>query len=310
MSPTNCSDRLDAISSSIYAPRGPPPEARDRDRAGGGVTRAAPGLNLTQSALSHQLAALEDRLGTRLFLRLGRRMALTPAGQRLVQSAGRLLEDLEKTEQEVTRLGSDRAGVLRLATECYTCYHWVPPLLRDFARKWPAVELRIIAEATRSPLEALKDGRLDLAVVSTPVRDRRFAVTPLFADELVAVMAPTHPLAGRAWLRPADFASESLILYTTPEESTAFQKFLVPAGVAPKRVSEIQLTEAIVEMVKAELGISILARWSVAPHVAAGTLRAVRLGRPGLMRKWTAASLRSSPPAPWLEDFVRLLARR
>jgi LysR family transcriptional regulator for metE and metH len=275
----------------------------------GGVTRAARRLFLTQSALSHQLAALEDRLGTRLFLRLGRRMALTPAGQRLVRSAGRLLEDLERTEQEVTRLGSDRGGVLRLATECYTCYHWVPPLLREFALKWPAVELRIVADATRRPLEALREGRLDLAVVSTPARDRRFALTPLFSDELVAVVAPGHPLAGRPWLRAADFAGENLILYTSPEESTAFQKLLVPAGVTPRQVSEIQLTEAIVEMVKAGLGISVLARWSVAPQLAAGTLRAARLGRRGLLRKWTAATLRSSPRAPWLDDFVRRIAR-
>ena len=275
----------------------------------GGVTRASRRLFLTQSALSHQLAALEERLGTRLFLRLGRRMTPTPAGQRLLQSAGKLLEDLQRTEQAVTRLGSERSGVLRLATECYTCYHWVPPLLREFARKWPAVELRIIADATRRPLDALREGRLDLAIVSTPVRDRRFTVTPLFADELVAVMAADHPLAARPWLRPSDFANEDLILYTTPEESTAFQKLLVPAGVAPRQVSEIQLTEAIVEMVKASLGISILARWSVAPQLAAGSLRAVRLGRHGLWRKWMAARLRSSPSSAWLDDFVRLLAR-
>jgi LysR family transcriptional regulator for metE and metH len=275
----------------------------------GGVTPAARRLFLTQSALSHQLATLEDRLGTRLFLRLGRRMALTPAGQRLVLSAGPLLEELQRAEREVTRLGSDRGGVLRLATECYTCYHWVPPLLREFARTWPEVELRIVADATRRPLDALKEGRLDLALVSTPVRDRRVVATPLFADELVAVMAPDHPLAGRPWLRPADFAAESLILYTAPEESTAFQKLLVPAGVAPRQLSEIQLTEAIVEMVKAGLGISILAHWSVAPQVAAGTLRAVPLGRRGLLRNWTAARLRSTPPPAWLDDFVRLLAR-
>ncbi|HEY7509140.1 MAG TPA: LysR substrate-binding domain-containing protein [Vicinamibacteria bacterium] len=275
----------------------------------GGVTRAASRLHLTQSALSHQLAGLEGRLGTRLFLRLGRRMVLTPAGQALVAAAGPLLEDLGRAEETVARIGSARAGVLRLATECYTCYHWVPPLMREFARRWPAVELRIVAEATRAPLDALAAGRLDLAVVSSPARDRRFATTPLFADELVAVMAPTHPLAGRSWLRPSDFAEENLILYTSPEESTAFQKMLVPAGVTPRQVSEIQLTEAIVEMVKAGLGVSVLARWSVAPHLAAGTLRAARLGRRGLRRRWTAATLRAAPRPEWLDAFVSLLAR-
>jgi LysR family transcriptional regulator for metE and metH len=259
--------------------------------------------------LSHQLAALEERLGTRLFLRLGRRMAPTPAGQRLVRAAGRLLEEIERAEDEVTRLGSPRAGVLRLATECYTCYHWVPPLLREFGRKWPGVELRIVAEATRRPLLALQEGRLDLAVVSSPARDRRYRFEPLFSDELVAVMAPGHPLARRAFVRAADFAGEHLILYTSPEESTAFQRLLAPAGVSPRQLSEIQLTEAIVEMVKAGLGVSVLARWSVAPQLAAGTLRAARLGRKGLLRNWTAATLRSAPRPDWLDDFVRLMER-
>ena len=275
----------------------------------GGVTRAAARLHLTQSALSHQLAGLEERLGTRLFLRLGRRMALTPAGETLVASASRLLEDLRRTEDAVTRIGSSRAGVLRLATECYTCYHWVPPLMREFARAWPAVELRIVADATRAPLQALAAGKLDLAVVSSPTRDRRFGTTPLFDDELVAVMAPTHRLATRRFLRAADFADENLILYTSPAESTAFQKMLVPAGVTPRQVSEIQLTEAIVEMVKAGLGVSILARWSVAPHLAAGTLRAARLGARGLRRRWTAATLRAGSSPEWLQAFVGLLAR-
>ena len=275
----------------------------------GGVTRAAGRLHLTQSALSHQLAGLEQRLGTRLFLRLGRKMVLTAAGQVLVASAGRLLEDLRRAEDAVVRLGSDRSGVLRLATECYTCYHWVPPLLREFQRTWPEVELRIVADATRAPLDALAAGRLDLAIVSSPARDRRFVRTPLFSDELVAVMAPSHRLAGRAWLRAADFADENLILYTSPEESTAFQKMLVPAGVTPRQLSEIQLTEAIIEMVKAGLGVSILARWSVAPHLAAGTLRAARLGPRGLLRDWTAATLRAAAPPAWLDAFVRLLAR-
>ena len=123
-------------------------------------------------------------------------------------------------------------------------------------------------------------------------------------------MAPGHPLAGRAWLRAADFAAQHLILYTSPEESTAFQKMLAPAGVTPRQLSEIQLTEAIVEMVKAGLGISILARWSVAPHLSAGTLRAARLGPRGLLRNWTAATLRAAERREWLDAFVRLMALR
>src|SRR6188768_3050571 len=118
----------------------------------GGLSRATSVLHLTESALSRQLTALEEALGARLFLRTGRRMLLTPAGERLLQSAGGVLETLRRTEEEIRRLSADGAGLLRLATECYTCYHWLPALLSDFSARHPRVELRILAEATRHPL--------------------------------------------------------------------------------------------------------------------------------------------------------------
>src|SRR5438128_9701510 len=95
----------------------------------GSLTRAGDRLHLTQSALSHQLRDIESRLGAALFLRVGRRLVLTPAGQRLLASATEILQRLEQTELDIREMGRDRAGRLRITTECYTCYHWLPPLL-------------------------------------------------------------------------------------------------------------------------------------------------------------------------------------
>jgi LysR family transcriptional regulator, regulator for metE and metH len=276
----------------------------------GGLTRATAILNLTQSALSRQLGALEESLRTRLFLRAGRRMVLTPAGEQLLGSAAGVLETLRRTEDEIRRLSADGAGLLRLATECYTCYHWLPSLLGDFSARHPKVELRILAEATREPLPALLEGRIDLAILSMPRDDRRLRQVPLFKDELVAVLPPGHRLASRAYLKAEDFADESLILYVPPENSTLVQEVLVPAGVRPVRITQIQLTEAIVEMVAAGLGVSLLARWAIAPQLEAGTLRGVRVTRRGIRRHWQATTLRAAKPASYLDEFIRLLARR
>src|SRR5947208_6674771 len=98
----------------------------------GSLTRAGDRLHLTQSALSHQLRDIEDRLGAPLFLRVGKRLVLTPAGQRLLESARDVLERLKQTEEAIRRLGQERAGVLRITTECTTCYHWLPPLLTTY----------------------------------------------------------------------------------------------------------------------------------------------------------------------------------
>src|SRR5499427_10269537 len=126
----------------------------------GSLTRAGDRLHLTQSALSHQLPDIESRLGAALFLRVGKRLVLTPAGERLLSSARDVLERLERTERDIREMGRSRAGLLRLTTECYTCYHWLPPLLMHYRRRFPRVEVRIDVDATHHPVEMLLAGKI------------------------------------------------------------------------------------------------------------------------------------------------------
>lgn len=275
----------------------------------GSVTKAGNRLHLTQSALSHQLRDAEQKLGARLFTRLNKRMLLTPAGERLLVSADNVLEEIKRAEEDIHRIALSREGVLRLSTQCYTCYHWLPSMLKLFQQKFPRVDVQIMVEATRRPLEALLDGKLDLAIVNRPLRNSKIAYKPLFHDELVAVVRPDHPLASRAHVKAQDFADQHLLVYQVPkEESTIFQKFLIPAGVSPRRVSQVQLTEAIIEMVKAGLGVSIMARWAVAPQLASGTLCAVPLSSRGFHRQWSAATLKNKSAPAYLNAFIDLLA--
>ncbi|MEO8033248.1 MAG: LysR family transcriptional regulator, partial [Acidobacteriota bacterium] len=109
----------------------------------GSLTRAGERLNLTQSALSHQLLDIEERLRTALFHRVSRKMVLTEAGQRVLTSARRILDDLARTEEDLRLYAADRRGVIRLTTECYTCYHWLPALMKQFEKTHPGIEIRI-----------------------------------------------------------------------------------------------------------------------------------------------------------------------
>src|SRR5262245_48383927 len=121
--------------------------------ASGSVTQAAAAVHLTQSAVSHQLRAIEDRLGTPLFLRLGKRMVPTAAGERILATARRVLEDLAAAEEDVRRLGASSAGVLRVCAQCNTGYHWLPPLIEAFQRSHPHVDVAIALESTAKPVQ-------------------------------------------------------------------------------------------------------------------------------------------------------------
>ena len=279
----------------------------------GSLTRAGEQLNLTQSALSHQLLDIEERLGTPLFHRLNRKMLLTEAGQRVLQSARRILEDLANTEEDLRLYATERRGVIRLTTECYTCYHWLPAVMKRFQKKHPDIEIRIEPDATDRPLEALLEGTLDLAIITCAAdaeRHRGIAVTPLFQDELLVIAAPTHRLAERDSVKARDFAEETYLTYGTLEENSVYRNVLRPAGVEPQRHVQIRLTEAMIEMVKAGMGIAVLAQWAVAPYLDSGALAGIPLTSRGYRRQWSGATLGARPMPGYLRAFLETLAEQ
>jgi len=277
----------------------------------GGQTRAARKLNLTQSALSHQLRELESRIGAPLFIRATRRMVLTPVGDRILASARRVLHEVESLERDlVAETTAGDAGVVRLATECYTCYHWLPGVVTAFRQEWPRVDVRIIAEATANPVRALLDGALDLAIVAGDVDERRLGCTSLFEDEQVVVVAPNHPLAAQAFVEPEDLRDEHLILYTThSSENSVLREVLRPAGVEPRQLTRVQLTEAIVELVKAGLGVSVLARWAIAPQLRDRSLVGIPLTKRGFHRRWWAVTRPHETAPAYQQSLLDLLGR-
>ena len=193
-----------------------------------------------------------------------------------------------------------------MCTQCHTGYGWLPRLLATFARKHPGVGVNIVADATDHPVEALLDGRVDVAILTSKVKDHRVRVRPLFMDEMVAVVARTHPLAARAWVSPRELALEHLLLYASvPEESFMLTSVLAPAGLVPARVSFIMLTEAMIAMSQAGIGVGILPRWSAEAAIASRAVVALSITRRGVRRQWAAATLRTGHGAIVAQRFHR-----
>jgi LysR family transcriptional regulator, regulator for metE and metH len=275
----------------------------------GSVTEAGRRLHVTQSALSHQLRDAEEKLGASLFLRLGKKMVLTPAGEKLLESARKVLDELQSVEAQVEGLDGGTRGVVRVSTECYTCYHWLPPVLKKFHAKFPQVEVDIVLEATARPIAALLEGKLDVAVVSCPPRNKTLRFTPACEDEMLIVMGPQHRLAASDHIQPRDLAGETVLCYPPKEESTLLLKVLRPAKIVPERIVAIPLTESMIDMASAGLGVALLARWAIGSYLQAGRVVARPLTKSGFRRRWYAATLRNQPAAPYLTEFVNLLTR-
>jgi LysR family transcriptional regulator, regulator for metE and metH len=276
----------------------------------GSVTAAGNRLHLTQSALSHQLKGAEDQLGVRLFDRTDRKMVLTAAGARLLQAANNVLAELDRAANDIQKRDAASSGLIRLSTQCYTVYHWLPPRLKLFQKRFPEVEFQLVVEATDNPFQALLEGKLDLAIVCDPIRNRKILYTPLFEDELFIIAAPEHRMAGRKYLVAEDLAGENLLIYPPKEECTVLKEILEPAGISPRRIQEMMLTEAIIEMVIAGLGVASLPGWAAAPQLASGAVIGLPLTAQGFHRTWSAAQLRDHRAPIYLKEFIRLLEQR
>jgi LysR family transcriptional regulator for metE and metH len=262
--------------------------------ATGSVTRAASMLNLTQSALSHQIREAERRLGLDLFVQGNRRMQMTPAAAVLNDEAGRILAQLERVEAAVANQGEGVRHVVRIGCGAYSAYRWLPRFMRAFQESADDIDIEVVADATQRPLNALTDRNIDIAVTSGTPQKTATRSLKLFRDELMLIMAPDHPLADRPFVVAQDLADQVYISYSDiAEKGHEYDSFLKPAQVSYRKMLKVELTEAIVELVAAGFGISILSRWAVSRYLEMGVLKAAKITRAGLFVDWHAVTRKS-----------------
>ncbi|MDC6169736.1 MULTISPECIES: LysR family transcriptional regulator [Roseateles] len=277
-------------------------------REAGNLSRAAQLLNLTQSALSHQLKGLEAHYGIGLFERKSSPLVFGAAGQRLLRLADAVLPLVDEAEREVRRLVDGSAGTLRIAVECHTCFDWLMPAMDAFRARWPEVELDIVSGFHADPVGLLHQDRAELAIVSEVDADESgVAVHPLFSFEIVALLPKGHELLARPWLEAQDFAPHTLITYPVPDEMLDLvRRVLAPAGVTPPRRST-ELTVAMLQLVASGRGLAALPLWAVESYLARGYLARQRIGEAGLTGRLYAVSTEALARKPFLADFVRIM---
>ena len=262
------------------------------------VTAAAAAVGVAQPALRNRSRALERELGLDLFDRTGRRMRLTPAGAALLVRAERVLAEVESAVAEMEEFAGLRRGRLVVGVLPSLAGRLLPPLLADFHARHPGLELVLREERSADLLALVEAGALDLALLHPPARESQPAgitLEPLFTEDLVAVTAPGHALAGRATCPVAALRDVPLLL---SKAGSGIRRVTLEAcaaaGFAPHVVFESDGVTTLRAMAAAGLGVAILPRSEAS--AAGPPVAIVALTEPALQRTvalaWRASRYR------------------
>ncbi|MAD01409.1 MAG: LysR family transcriptional regulator [Pseudomonadales bacterium] len=269
------------------------------------LVEAAERLHLTQSALSHQLKDLEEKLGMTLFVRKTKPVRFTSAGLRLLRLADSLLPQVRQAERDIQRLAGGQAGRLHMAIECHSCFQWLLPTIDQFRNAWPEVEVDFASGFFFAPLPALARGDLDLVVTSDPLDIEGITYVPLFTYEALLAVSNQHPLSTVNHIRPGDLESEVLITYPVERDRLdIFKQFLDPAGIEPASVRTAEMTVMMMQLVASGRGVCCLPNWAMAEYLHKGYVTARRLGPEGLFGTLYAAVRGDMMEMPYLQDFL------
>jgi len=273
----------------------------------GGVARAADVLNITQSALSHQLKGLEDQCGVELFVRRTKPLKLSVAGMKLLKLAEDVLPRIDALEEEFHALISGKSGRLHIAIECHACFEWLFPVLEKFRHAWPDVDVDIRPGLAFGALPALTREEVDLVVSSDPEEISGVEFIPLFDYEPRFVAASSHPLARRAYIEAEDFRSETLITYPVERgRLDIFTGLLSPARVEPRAIRQVELTAVILLLVASGRGVAVLPDWVLREVRYSSDYVTLPLTEQGMTKRLYAATRSEDAVKPFMAHFLRL----
>lgn len=274
-------------------------------RDAGSLVEAAERVHLTQSALSHQIKDLEERLNCSLFIRKTKPISFTAAGKRLLLLADELLPMIRNAERDIARLAGGEVGRLNICIECHSCFDWLMPTIDHFRQNWPEVEMDLSTGFSFQPLPALSRGDLDLVITSDPEPRNGITYLPLFSYESVLVISKQHPLIRKKQIQPGDLCSETLITYPIDHARLdIFSRFLDPAGKEPAQTRTAELTVMIMQLVASGRGVSALPSWAIHEYLQNDYIAARPLGEKGLWCTLYAAVRSEQAEAEFMLDFL------
>ncbi len=273
----------------------------------GGLQRAADVLNMTQSALSHQVKGLEDQAGMELFVRRSKPMRLSAAGVRMLRAAERILPEIDAMEEEFRSLRAGRTGRLHIAIECHACFDWLFPVLEMFRHAWPEIDVDIRAGLAFEALPALNREDVDLVISSDREPPPGIVFNPLFDYHPTFVGSAQNPLAAKDHITAEDFRDQVLITYPVSRDKLdVFTEILTPAKVEPRAQRTAELTAVILMLVGSNRGVAVLPDWVMREVKTNADYITRPLGPEVVTKRMYAATREEDAAKPYMAHFLRL----
>lgn len=274
-------------------------------RNSGNLARAAVRLHQTQSALSHQLKAIESYYDAPLFIRKSKPLCFTPLGERLLELADQLLPAIDRADHELKQLGGGRRGRLHIAIECHSCFDWLMPAMNRYREQWPEVEMDVSAGFAFDPVPALTRNQVDMVITSDPQAIKGLCFIPLFEYQAMLALAKGHALCDKPFVTPQDLTEQTLIIYPVEHKRLdIYTLFLDPAGVQPAGVRTSELTLMILQLVASNRGVAGLPSWVLAKYVEQEFIDARPLGQHGIWATLYAAVREDDRTLPYIKAFL------
>jgi len=278
---------------------------REVDRQGS-LTAAANTLYLTQSALSHSIKKLEQQLNTDIWLREGRSLRLTQAGQYLLAVSNRVLPQLSLAEEQLRQFAQGERGTLRIGMECHPCYQWLLKVVSPYLAAWPDVDVDVKQKFQFGGIGALFGYEIDLLVTPDPLYKPGLHFEPVFDYEQVLVVSRNHSLAKQSYVEPEQLSHETLITYPVEiNRLDIYNQFLQPAGIHPKRHKTIETTDIMLQMVASNRGVAALPRWLVEKYAHEIAIAPVQLGQQGIAKQIFLGAREADVNIDYLKAFFQ-----
>ncbi|GGG12552.1 XRE family transcriptional regulator [Dokdonia pacifica] len=271
----------------------------------GSLANSSERLFLTQSALSHQLRDLEERLGFKVFYRSRNKWELTDEGAELYSLANKLFNSIDESFSKIKNIKEGSKGTIKLSAECQSFFHAIPPFIQKMGILYPEIDIEVTLGATHQTISQVLSNEIDIAIVTSKPVSEELSVSPVFKDEIFAIMHKENPLSHLEFLEANHFLNEHLFINSFPLEGVAvYEHFLKPNKINPKKISAIPFTEISLSMIQANMGLMCAPKWQLNPFKLSKELAFKRISKNGLKRTHYLVVKMEHRNKKYINDFI------